>query len=86
MKERKTLAQLGEEYERNLEFINEKISALRAKLRALPDPILSNEAYAVKCSLNMYYEMRAEVAHTAHYLKNYYNKTGGRNFYDAKNY
>ena len=86
MEERKTLAQLGEEYEQNLEYINEKIRNLRARLRSLPDPVLSNEAYAVKSRLNMYYEIRAELSHTAHYLKNYYNNTGGKNFYDAKSY
>lgn len=78
MTKKKTLHELGEEYERAAEQIKRIIAERRAKLRGLSNSVCSNEAFEIKRELKLLYAQYRETAEIAGYLKRYYEPHDGR--------
>lgn len=78
MKDKKTLRQLGEEYEAAAAQVKRRIAEKRQQLRGLKDSICSNEAYEIKRELQLLYAEHREAQEIAEYLKSYYEPHSGR--------
>ncbi len=72
MSEKKTLFELGEEYEESAKHIKNIIAGKREKLRGIFDSVCSTEAYVLKRELRLLYEQYRELSEIADYLKRYY--------------
>ena len=72
MDNKKSLRQLGEEYEAAAAQVKRRIDKKRAQLRGLKDSICSNEAYELKRELQLLYAEHREASEIAEYLKSYY--------------
>lgn len=70
---RKTLAELGEEYDYQAQLLSEQIKRKNKKLASLADPRCSKQAYIIKSELNILYRQRRETLETARKLRNYYD-------------
>ncbi|MBQ2846836.1 MAG: hypothetical protein IJE74_01080 [Clostridia bacterium] len=77
MAETKTLYELGEEYEREVQQLKRRIAEKRCALRGIAS-VCSNEAYELKRELKVLYSECREAAEIAEYLKNYYQPHKGR--------
>ncbi len=71
---KKSLYQLGVEYENSAAVIKERIKEKRKQLNSLENKICSHEAYVIKSELNTLYTEYREALATAGYLKHYYEK------------
>lgn len=69
----RSLASLGDEYERTAALVKERIARKRCELRRLGTS-LSDEAYSIKRELRVLYEEHREAQDIAEHLKNYYDK------------
>lgn len=78
MSKKKTLFELGEEYEESAKHIKSIIVRKREELRGLFDSVCSTEAYILKRELNLLYEQHRELSEIADYLKRYYEPHNGR--------
>ncbi|MEE1012010.1 MAG: hypothetical protein U0L11_08265 [Acutalibacteraceae bacterium] len=78
MNNKKSLRQLGEEYENAAAQVKRRIDKKRAQLRALKDSICSNDAYELKRELQLLYAEHREAVEIAEYLKNYYEPHCGK--------
>ena len=78
MTKKKTLVELGEEYERAATQVKRIIAKKREELNSLRDSICSAEAFELKRELSSLYTQYREVIETANYLKRYYEPHGGR--------
>lgn len=78
MKDKKTLEQLGEEYEAAAAQVKRRIAEKRQQLRGLKNSICSNEAYEIKRELQLLYAEHREAKEIAEYLKSYYELHSGR--------
>lgn len=76
MQER-NLYELGREYERTAQRVQERIISKRGELRRIGTE-LSDEAYSIKRELRMLYDERREMLDIAEHLKNYYKKDDKR--------
>jgi transposase len=77
---KKSLYELGVEYEKAAQIVKERIAEKRKQLSALKDPVCSNEAYELKSELNQLYEEHREAMATARHLKHYYDKDNNENY------
>ncbi len=77
MTKRKSLHELGEEYERAASQIKRVIAKKREELNGLRDCICSTEAFELKRELNLLYAQYRETSEIAGYLKQYYEPHGG---------
>ncbi|MBQ2774610.1 MAG: hypothetical protein IJF40_01810 [Clostridia bacterium] len=68
----KTLSALADEYLEQAQVQTRIIEKNRKKLRALPNPETSREAYRLKTLLNVLYAQRRDLISTANYLKRNY--------------
>ncbi len=68
----KTLSALADEYFEQAQVQTRIIEKNRKKLRALPNPETSREAYRLKTLLNVLYAQRRDLISTANYLKRNY--------------
>ena len=75
---KKTLHELGMEYERAAAEIKNKIVDKRNELRKLENRICSNEAFEIKRELKNLYSQYRDTAEIAEYLKSYYEPHEGR--------
>ena len=71
---KKSLYELGIEYEIAAQVVKERIANKRKQLSALKDPVCSNEAYEIKSELSRLYAEHREAMATARHLKHYYDK------------
>lgn len=78
MTKKKTLHELGLEYERAAAQIKKKIAAKRSELRGLENKICSNEAFEIKRELKNLYSQYRDTSEIAEYLKSYYEPHEGR--------
>ena len=78
MTEKKTLFELGVEYEESARQIKSIIMKKREELRGLFDSVCSTEAYDLKRELRLLYEQHRELSEIADYLKRYYEPHKGR--------
>ncbi len=78
MKVKKTLHELGVEYEIAAERIKEIIAKKRKELRGLRDSICSTEAFEIKRELNLLYAQHRDLTDIANYLKRYYEPHNGK--------
>lgn len=78
MRVKKTLHELGVEYESAAERIKEIIAKKRKELRGLRDSICSTEAFELKRELNLLYAQHRDLTDTANYLKKYYEPHNGK--------
>lgn len=78
MKEKKTLYELGVEYEESAKVIKSIIARKREELRGLFDSVCSTEAYDLKRELRLLYEQHRELTEIAEYLKHYYEPHKGK--------
>lgn len=78
MIKKKTLPELGEEYESAAKHIKRVIVKKREELNSLRDSVCSAEAFELKRELNLLYVQYREVIEIANYLKRYYEPHGGR--------
>lgn len=78
MTKKKTLPELGEEYEKAAALVKKVIAKKREKLNSLRDSVCSAEAFELKRELNLLYVQHREVSEIANYLKQYYEPHGGR--------
>ena len=78
MAEKKTLYDLGVEYEESAQIIKEIIDRKREKLRGLYDSVCSSEAYVLKRELRLLYEQHRDLTEIADYLKHYYDPHRGK--------
>ncbi len=78
MANKKTLFELGEEYEESARQIKSIIVRKREELRGLFDSVCSTEAYVLKRELSLLYEQHRELSEIADYLKRYYEPHSGR--------
>ena len=74
---KKTLRELGEEYEAAALQVKRRIDEKRKQLRSLDDSICSNEAYVLKSELQYLYAEHREAQEIAEYLKSYYEPHSG---------
>lgn len=74
----KSLRELGEEYERAVLILKERIAVKRAELNSLNDSICSNEAYLLKSELKILYAEQRDAKEVAEYLKTYYDSHDGK--------
>lgn len=74
----KSLAQLGEEYEKATEILTQRIHAARKRLAALNNSKLGKEAYRIKSELQTLYGERREALEIAAQLCGYYCESAGR--------
>ena len=75
---RKTLYELGAEYECSAKLVKERIERKREELKKLRNCICSNEAYELKRELRQLYAEYRETKEIAEYLKTYYEIDSGR--------
>lgn len=78
MSKKKTLHELGMEYEREAEQIKRRIAVKRSELRGLSNSINSKDAYEIKRELKCLYGQYRDTMEIAEYLKNYYETHEGR--------
>lgn len=84
MVNRKTMRELGEEYEAAASRVKERIVKKRGELRGLKNCVCSNEAYELKSELNILYREYRDAREIAEYLKFYYEPhTGKRELFDS---
>lgn len=76
MQER-NLYDLGREYERTAQRVQERIISKRCELRRIGTE-LSDEAYSIKRELRLLYAEHREMLDIAEHLKNYYKKDDKR--------
>lgn len=70
---RKTLYELGAEYECSAKLVKERIERKREELKRLRNSICSNEAYELKRELRQLYAEYRETKEIAEYLQTYYD-------------
>ena len=75
---RKTLYELGTEYECSAKLVKERIERKREELKKLRNYICSNEAYELKRELRQLYAEYRETKEIAEYLKTYYDIDSGK--------
>ncbi len=75
---KKTLYELGMEYESSAKLVKERIDRKREELKKLRNCICSNEAYELKRELRQLYSEYRETKEIAEYLKTYYDTDAGR--------
>ncbi len=78
MKDKKTLKELGKEYEAAAAQVKRRIAEKRQQLRGLKNSVCSNEAYEIKRELQLLYAEHREAKEIAEYLKSYYEPHSGR--------
>lgn len=78
MTEKKTLHELGLEYEKAAEQIKNRIAEKRSELRGLENSICSKEAFEIKRELKNLYSQYRDTSEIAEYLKSYYQPHEGR--------
>lgn len=78
MNNKKTLRELGAEYETAAEIVKRRIAVKREQLRNLKDSVCSNEAYELKRELQLLYAEHREAKTIAEHLKTYYEPHEGR--------
>ena len=78
MSKKKTLCELGEEYERAAEQLKRIIAKKRDELNSLRDSVCSTEAFELKRELSLLYSQYRETSEISNYLKLYYEPHGGR--------
>lgn len=78
MVNKKTLKELGEEYEKELINIKRRIADKRRRLASLRDSVCSTEAYELKRELQVLYAQHREASEIADYLKSYYEPHEGK--------
>lgn len=78
MTKRKTLHELGAEYEREAAQIKRRIADKRSELRGLENRACSNEAFEIKRELKILYSQHRDAVEIAEYLKSYYDPHEGR--------
>lgn len=78
MVNKKTLRELGEEYEAAAFLVKERIVRKRQELNSLEDRVCSNEAYIIKSELKTLYSEYRQAREIAAYLKSFYNPHEGR--------
>lgn len=78
MDNKKSLRQLGEEYEAAAVQVKRRIDKKRAELNALKNSVCSADAYELKRELQLLYAEHREVNVIAEYLKNYYEPHCGK--------
>lgn len=82
---KKTLYELGTEYENSARLVKERIDRKREEMKKLRNSICSNEAYELKRELRQLYSEYRETKEIAEYLKSYYDTdTGRREFFSYK--
>lgn len=70
--QKKTLAELAEEYFQSAELVAEMIVKNREKLKSLENPHCGREAVRLKSLISMLYDQRRELCVTGCYLRDYY--------------
>lgn len=78
MSKKKTLHELGVEYEMEAEQIKRRIAFKRSELRGLKNSVNSNEAFEIKRELKCLYGQYRDTMEIAEYLKSYYLPHEGR--------
>ncbi|MBQ2841608.1 MAG: hypothetical protein IJE72_01075 [Clostridia bacterium] len=78
MPKKKTLHELGEEYESEAVQIKKRIAVKRSELRSLSNSVCSNEAFEIKRELKNLYGQYRDTIEIAEYLKSYYEPHEGR--------
>ena len=69
----KTLEELGLEYMKEIELLNDKISACRKRLKTAHAASCNDEIYRIQRILSVFYKEKYELADTARKLLNYYS-------------
>ncbi len=69
----KTLEELGKEYVKEIEQLDEKIERYRSRLKKAFDECNCDEAYRLQRLLRVFYGQRCEMAETAQKLLYYYS-------------
>ena len=69
----KTLEELGEEYLREIDAINEKIDIYRKRLKKAMKDHNCDEIFITRKLLHVFYEQRYEMTDNARQLINYYS-------------
>ena len=80
--EKKSLFELGEEYEKHIELQNSFIENCKKQIKKAEESGDFRAVEKFRSELNKFYEIRRELQETASKLKNYY---GGKNN-ESKNY
>ena len=78
MTKKKTLHELGEEYDAAAQQLKRMIADRRERLRAYPDCSCSSELYELKRELRVLYSQQREAKEISEYLKQYYEPHNGR--------
>lgn len=71
---KKSLYELGEEYERHIELQKHFIKLCREEIKKAELKGDSNAVYLLKSNLNKFYEIKRDMEETALHLKSYYLK------------
>lgn len=69
----KTLQELGEEYLREIDSINEKIDVYRKRLKKASKEHNCDEIFITRKLLHVFYDQRCEMTNSAKQLINYYS-------------
>lgn len=78
MTDRKTLFELGLEYEEAAKNVKLIIDRKRSELKSLKDSVCSHEAFLLKSELKSLYAEYRQACDIAEYLKTYYNPHSGK--------
>lgn len=77
MENKKSLKELGEEYEEEAKILKRRIANKRKKLALLKNCTCSAEAYELKRELQVLYTQCRDALEIAEYLKSYYEPQSG---------